>query len=43
MSDAYNSSPEILSLRSKLKASNQEIAKVIGEKRPKINLGTQVG
>ena len=43
MSEAYNSSPEILALRSKLKASNQEISKVLGENRPKINLESRIG
>ena len=43
MSEAYNSSPEILALRSKLKASNQEISKVLGENRPKINLQRNIG
>ena len=43
MSEAYKSSPEILALRSKLKASNQEIAKVLGENRPKINLESRLG
>ena len=43
MSEAYNYSPEILALRSKLKASNQEIAKVLGENRPKINLESRIG
>ena len=43
MSEAYNNSPEILALRSKLKASNQEISKVLGEKRPKVNLDARVG
>ena len=43
MSEAYNYSPEILALRSKLKASNQEIAKVLGENRPKINFESRIG
>ena len=43
MSDAYSSSPEILALRSKLKASNQEISKILGENRPKINLESRIG
>ena len=43
MSEAYNSSPEILALRSKLKASNEDIAKAIGQKRPKINLEARSG
>ena len=43
MSEAYNSSPEILALRSKLKASNQEISKILGENRPKINLESRIG
>ena len=43
MSEAYNSSPEILALRSKLKASNEDIAKAIGQKRPKINLDARSG
>ena len=43
MSDAYNSSPEILALRSKLKASNQEISKVLGENRPKVNIESRLG
>ena len=36
MSEAYNSSPEILALRSKLKASNEDIAKAIGQKDQKL-------
>ena len=43
MSEAYNESPEIIALRSKLKASNQEISKVLSEKRPKISLDTRMG
>ena len=43
MSEAYNSSPEILALRSKFKASNQEISKVLGENRPKVNLESRLG
>ena len=43
MSDAYNNSSEILALRSKLKASNQEISKVLGENRPKVNLESRLG
>ena len=43
MSEAYNYSPEILALRAKLKASNQEIAKVLGENRPKINFESRIG
>ena len=43
MSEAYDSSPEILALRSKLKASNEDIAKAIGQKRPKINLEARSG
>ena len=30
MSEAYRNSPEILALRANLKASNQEISKVLG-------------
>ena len=40
---AYNESPEIIALRSKLKASNQEISKVLSEKRPKISLDSRMG
>ena len=43
MSEAYNNSPEIMALRSKLKASNQEISKVLGENRPKVNLESRLG
>ena len=43
MSEAYNSSPEILALRSKLKASNEDIAKAIGQKDSKINLDARSG
>ena len=43
MSEAYNNSPEILALRSQLKASNQQISKVLGENRPKVNLETNLG
>ena len=43
MSEAYNNSPEILSLRAKLKASNQEISKILGENRPKINFESRIG
>ncbi len=43
MAEAYKNSPEILALRSKLKASNQEISKILGENRPKINLDTRLG
>ena len=43
MSEAYNYSPEILALRSKLRASNQEIAKVLAENRPKINFESRIG
>ena len=43
MSEAYNTSPEILALRAKLKASNQEISKVLGQNRPKVNLESSLG
>ncbi len=43
MSEAYNNSPEIKALRSKLKASNQEISKVLGENRPKVHLESRLG
>ena len=43
MTEAYNSSPEILALRSQLKASNQQISKVLGENRPKVNLESSLG
>ena len=42
MSEAYNS-PEILALRSQLKANNQQLSKVLGENRPKVNLETNLG
>ncbi len=43
MSEAYRNSPEILALRANLKASNQEISKVLGEGRPRINLDGSLG
>ena len=43
MSQAYNSSPEILALRSKLKAYNQDIAKILSNKRPNVNLDARMG
>ncbi len=43
MSQAYNTSPEILALRSKLKAYNQDVSKILSKKRPKINLDARMG
>ncbi len=43
MSEAYKNSPEIMALRSKLKASNQEISRVLSEKRPQISLDSRMG
>ncbi len=43
MSEAYKNSPEIVALRAKLKASNQQISKVLGETRPKVSLDANAG
>ena len=43
MSIAYVNSPKLKALRAKLKASNEEISKVLSNKRPTINISGKYG